>query len=91
MPTYVYYDPDTGYEAEVVHGMTEDPIIKHPDTGKRLIRKITGGSGVIYKGEGWTGAAVVSKDKDYFVDKAKDEIRGGVRQDPYKKYRDEPL
>lgn len=89
MPTYVYYDPDTDYETEVQHGMMEEPEIKHPETGKVLKRKITGGSGVIYKGEGW--ASEPSREQGYYVDKAKDEIRGGVRQDPYQKYRDEPL
>ena len=88
MPTYVYFDPETDEEMEIVHGMTEEPEIVNPNTGNKMKRRIFSGM-VIFKGEGWTAAA--KKDDKYQVDKAKDEIRGGVREDPYKKYRDEPL
>lgn len=88
MPTYVYYDPETEEELEVTHSINEDPEIINPNTGNTMKRRIFSGM-VIFKGDGWTSAG--KKDKTYQVDQAKDEIRGGVREDPYKKYRDEPL
>lgn len=89
MPTYVYYDPETQEEQEVVHSIKEDPEIINPNTGNVMKRRILAGN-VIFKGDGWTAAGRKDVTK-YHTDKAKDEIRGGVREDPYKKYRDEPL
>lgn len=86
MPTYIYYDPKTDEEIEVVHSMNESPVIRNPSTGNKMKQKIMGGLGIIYKGSGWTKSVV--KGQGYQVDKTKDEIRGGVKKDPYAKYRD---
>jgi len=87
--TYTYYDPETNEEIEVEHGMNESPEIISEKTGNKMKRKITGGMGVIYKGEGWGGS--ISRDKDYLVDQEKDLIRSGEKKDPYARHRDEPL
>jgi len=58
MPTYVYEIIETGDQFEVVQSIKDDPYeeIKEEKTGKTLKvrRLISGGSGVIFKGEGWT-------------------------------------
>lgn len=94
MPTYVYYDPDTEEEREITHSMSEEPEIINPTTGNKMRKRITGGMGVIYKGKGWTGGGdglTVHKDDNYHIDRQKDEIRSGIKEDPYSKWRDEPL
>ncbi len=53
MPTYRYRRED-GSEFEVIQPIIEDALKVCPDTGQRVRRLITGGSGVIYKGGGWT-------------------------------------
>lgn len=87
MPTYVYYDPETDEEMEVQHSIHEDPEIVNENTGNVMKRRITGVAGIIYKGNGWTGGGI-KKDNNYHIDRHKDEIRGGLRDDPYGKYRE---
>lgn len=91
MPTYIYYDPETNEEVEKTHGMDESPTVVNPTTGNKMKIKITGGMGIIYKGSGWTGATAVQRDDNYHIDRHKDEIRGGIKADPYDKWRDTPL
>lgn len=52
MPTYVYKRED-GTKFEVVQKMSEDPLKTCPETGQKVKRVISGGGGVIYKGDGW--------------------------------------
>lgn len=87
MPTYVYFDPETDEEKEVHHSIHEDPEIVNESTGNVMKRKILATAGIIYKGDGWGGAGI-KKDNHYHVDRHKDEIRGGIRDDPYGKYRE---
>jgi len=58
MPTYVYEIIETGDQFEVVQSIRDEPYeeIKEEKTGKTLkVRRIiSGGSGIIFKGEGWT-------------------------------------
>jgi predicted nucleic acid-binding Zn ribbon protein len=87
---YIYYDPETGEEMEVEHPMNEDPIVTNKKTGNIMKKKITGGVGVIYKAGGFSKST--KRDNEYQIDKRKDEIRGGIKEDPYKKWRgDEPI
>ncbi len=51
---YIYYCPTCGMEEEHTHGMLESPIFICPQDKSILKRKITGGAGIHYKGDGWS-------------------------------------
>lgn len=52
MPTYEYRRED-GSIFELRQSINENPIETCPETGQRVKRMISGGGGVVYKGEGW--------------------------------------
>lgn len=52
MPTYEYRRED-GSTFEVFQGINEKPLKKCPTTGQKVERVITGGAGVVYKGNGF--------------------------------------
>ncbi|MFH5831423.1 FmdB family zinc ribbon protein [Halalkalibaculum sp. DA3122] len=52
MPTYEYKRED-GSTFEVTQGINDDPLEKCPETGQKVKRLITGGGGVVYKGDGF--------------------------------------
>lgn len=52
MPTYVYKRED-GSTFEIIQKMSDRPLTKCPTTGQTVKRVITGGGGVVYKGDGW--------------------------------------
>ncbi|WP_020403578.1 FmdB family zinc ribbon protein [Gracilimonas tropica] len=52
MPTYEYKRED-GTTFEVIQKMSDDPLTTCPDTGQKVKRIISGGGGVVYKGDGW--------------------------------------
>lgn len=52
MPTYEYKRED-GSVFEVIQKMSEAPLTICPMTGQKVKRVISGGGGVVYKGEGW--------------------------------------
>jgi putative FmdB family regulatory protein len=52
MPTYEYRRED-GTTFEIQQRITEDPLETCPDTGQPVERIISGGSGLIFKGEGF--------------------------------------
>lgn len=52
MPTYEYKRED-GTTFEVRQSINDDPLTKCPKTGQKVKRVITGGGGVVYKGDGW--------------------------------------
>ncbi len=52
MPTYEYKRED-GSTFEVSQKMSESPLTTCPTTGQSVKRIISGGGGVVYKGEGW--------------------------------------
>lgn len=52
MPTYRYKRED-GTTFEIQQGINDDPLEECPDTGQKVKRVITGGGGVVYKGDGW--------------------------------------
>ncbi len=52
MPTYEYIRED-GEVIEVIQKFSDEPLKVCPNTGLAVKRKISGGSGVIYKGSGW--------------------------------------
>ena len=54
MPNYDYHCTSCGYTEEITQRMSENAITKCPNCGKETFeRAITGGAGVLYKGEGW--------------------------------------
>ena len=52
MPVYEYQRED-GSVFELSQRMSDDPLLVCPTTGQKVRRIISGGSGVIYKGDGW--------------------------------------
>ncbi len=52
MPTYEYKRED-GSTFEVMQKMSDAPLTTCPTTGQEVKRVISGGGGVVYKGEGW--------------------------------------
>lgn len=54
MPTYEYYCPDCDQLLDIFHSMKEDARTECPQCQKtNLTRKISGGSGLIFKGSGF--------------------------------------
>jgi len=54
-PTYIYKCDRCQATAEAVHSITKSPKVTCPKCKKSMRRVITGGAGVIFKGEGWPG------------------------------------
>jgi putative FmdB family regulatory protein len=52
MPTYEYMRED-GTLFELRQGINDTPLKKCPETGQKVKRMISGGAGVVYKGDGW--------------------------------------
>lgn len=52
MPTYEYKRKD-GSTFEIKQSINDDALTECPETGQPVKRIISGGSGVVYKGDGW--------------------------------------
>jgi len=52
MPTYEYIRED-GTTFEVFQSIKDEPLEQCPDTGQKVKRIISGGGGVVYKGDGF--------------------------------------
>ncbi|HLR76725.1 MAG TPA: FmdB family zinc ribbon protein [Balneolaceae bacterium] len=52
MPTYEYRRED-GSVFEIHQSINDEPLKKCPETGQKVKRIISGGGGVVYKGDGW--------------------------------------
>ncbi|WP_421773478.1 FmdB family zinc ribbon protein [Gracilimonas sp.] len=52
MPTYEYKRED-GSTFEIIQKMSEPALETCPTTGQKVKRIISGGGGVVYKGDGW--------------------------------------
>jgi putative FmdB family regulatory protein len=52
MPTYEYECPK-GHVFEAFQKMTDEPLAKCPECGEQARRKISGGAGFLFKGEGF--------------------------------------
>ena len=69
MPTYEYECPNCGDVAEVVHGMKEEPKIVcsacngGADGGFVMTKLMSGGAGVIFKGDGFYETDYKQKDR----------------------------
>ena len=53
MPTYDYQCVDCGYEFEYFQGMSDEPLRICPKCNGNVRRKISGGTGLIFKGSGY--------------------------------------
>lgn len=52
MPTYEYECPK-GHKFDLFQRMSDDPVAKCPECGAKASRKISGGAGFLFKGEGF--------------------------------------
>lgn len=52
MPTYIYKRED-GSRFEIQQRISDEALKTCPETGQKVSRVITGGAGVVYKGDGW--------------------------------------
>ncbi len=52
MPTYEYKRED-GTTFEIFQGINDEPLEECPETGQKVKRVISGGGGVVYKGDGF--------------------------------------
>jgi len=62
MPTYEYRRED-GTTFEVMQGINDEPLERCPDTGQKVKRVISGGGGVVYKGDGFYITDYKNKDR----------------------------
>lgn len=53
MPTYEYYCTSCGFEFEEFQSIASEPISVCPNCKAPVQRKISGGSGLIFKGSGF--------------------------------------
>lgn len=53
MPTYEYYCTSCGFEFEEFQSIASEPIQVCPQCNGKVQRKISGGSGLIFKGNGF--------------------------------------
>jgi putative FmdB family regulatory protein len=53
MPAYDYVCDACEIDKEINHGMFENPEIICEKCGKKMRKAVSGGSGVIYRGQGW--------------------------------------
>jgi putative FmdB family regulatory protein len=53
VPTYVYTCESCGIRIEKLHGINESPSFNCPSCSGRLTREISGGSGFLFKGQGF--------------------------------------
>ncbi len=61
MPTYKYKRED-GTTFEVRQSINDDALEECPDTGQKVKRVISGGGGVVYKGDGFYVTDYKNKD-----------------------------
>jgi putative FmdB family regulatory protein len=52
MPTYDY-ECTNGHRFEVFQKMSDEPVSECPDCGGAAVRKISGGAGFLFKGDGF--------------------------------------
>ncbi len=52
MPTYDY-ECTKGHRFEVFQKMSDDPVAECPECGSKAERKISGGAGFLFKGDGF--------------------------------------
>ena len=84
MPTYEYECSGCGYRLEKLQSIIDKPIKKCPSCKKmKLERIITGGAGIIYKGEGFYSTDY--RKNKYEEDKKKDKKDSKIDKESIKK------
>ncbi len=94
MPTYDYECNACGYTFEVFQNMSDEPLKKCPECGKRVRRLVGGGLGIIFKGSGFyvtdnksssNGGKAAKKDKsESSVDGGKTETKTDTKPESVK-------
>ena len=75
MPTYEYKRED-GTTFEIKQSINDDALEKCPETGQKVKRIISGGGGVVYKGDGWYVTDYKDGDRKEKRAKAKEKSNG---------------
>lgn len=75
MPTYEYRCPSCGREFERFQRMSDPPGAPCPDCGKAAERLISGGGGLLFKGEGFY---ITDYRSDAYKEKAKQDSGDGT-------------
>lgn len=73
MPTYEYECPE-GHEFEIFQKMSDEPRAECPECGRESKRVLSGGGGLLFKGEGFYATDYRSDD---YRKKAEKEKKGG--------------
>ncbi len=77
MPTYEYKRED-GSTFEIRQGINDDPLTECPETGQAVKRVITGGGGVVYKGDGWYVTDYKNNDRKEAAKREKEQGKNGA-------------
>ncbi|MDG5766838.1 zinc ribbon domain-containing protein [Balneolales bacterium ANBcel1] len=77
MPTYQYKRED-GSTFEIIQKMSDEALKTCPKTGQKVKRIISGGGGVVYKGNGWYVTDYKNKSNDSSKDSGKKQGAGGA-------------
>lgn len=75
MPTYEYKRED-GTTFEIKQSINDDALETCPETGQKVKRIISGGGGVVYKGDGWYVTDYKDSDRKEKRAKAKEKSNG---------------
>ncbi|MCW9707011.1 FmdB family zinc ribbon protein [Fodinibius salsisoli] len=75
MPTYEYKRED-GTTFEIKQSINDDALEQCPETGQKVKRVISGGGGVVYKGDGWYVTDYKDGDRKEKRAKAADKTNG---------------
>jgi len=78
MPTYEYRCGDCGRDFERFQRMSDEPRAPCPECGTRAERLISGGAGLLFKGEGFY---ITDYRSDAYRERAREESRNGAGGD----------
>lgn len=76
MPTYEYKRKD-GTTFEIRQGINDEALTECPETGQPVKRVITGGGGVVYKGDGWYVTDYKNTDRKEAAKREKEQSKKG--------------
>ena len=78
MPTYEYRCGDCGRDFELFQRMSDEPRAPCPECGRRAERLISGGAGLLFKGEGFY---ITDYRSDAYRERAREESGNGAAAD----------
>ena len=85
MPTYEYRCPN-GHEFDLFQRMSDDPVAECPECGEEAERKLSGGAGFLFKGEGF----YITDYRSESYKKAASKEQGGAKDSGSEKSADSP-